>query len=294
MIKSMTGFGKGTERSPYGKITAEVKTLNHKHRSIACNPFNGFFLLEEKVKDVFTGKIYRGKVFVRISKEGTGVKKAAKGIEVNEPAAREYLKKIKRLQKKLGVKGELEIKDILSFPGVIESSSGKNEEALWPYIKKALEKAIRKLIDYRKAEGKCLAKDFTERLKKIKGHTENIKKFSKQAVSGYRKNLVKSIQELAQNTELDKGRLETEVALFARNCDIAEEITRLGGHLTAYKSAMNRVKTDVGKKLDFIAQEMQREANTIGSKSSDMKIAKSVIEIKSEIEKMREQIKNIE
>lgn len=294
MIKSMTGFGKGTQQSPYGKITAEVKTLNHKHRSIACNPFNGFFLLEEKVKDVFAGKIHRGKVFVRISKEGPGVKKSEKTVEISEPAAKEYLRKIKRLQKKIGIKGELEIKDILSFPGVIDSSAGKNEEALWPYIKKALGKAIKKLVDYRKAEGKCLEKDFTARLKKIKSSLESIKKYGKQGVSEYRNKLVKSIQEIAQDTELDKGRLETEVALFARNCDIAEEITRLQGHLAAYKNAMSKVKTDVGKKLDFIAQEMQREANTIGSKSSNLKITKAVIEIKSEIEKMREQIKNIE
>jgi uncharacterized protein (TIGR00255 family) len=294
MIRSMTGFGKGTHKSPYGKIIAEIKTLNHKNLSVTCNPFNGFFLLEEKIKDVFADKLHRGKVFVRITREATAKQKPMKQVEVNEPVAREYLKKIKKMQKSLGVKGELGIRDILSFPGVIETAGESQEEDLWPYINKALARAVDSLVVFRKAEGKRLAKDFTSRLAKIKKLTAGITKYGKEGVFEYRKKLVESIKDISANASVDKGRLESEVALFARNCDIAEEITRLQGHIISYREAMENVEQDAGKKLDFIAQEMQREVNTIGSKSGDLRIAKAVIEVKSEIERMREQIKNIE
>ena len=290
----MTGFGKGTEKSPYGKIIAEVKTLNHKNLSVTCNPFNGFFLLEEKIKDVFADKLHRGKVFVRITREATAKQKPLKESEINEPVAREYLKKIQKMQKSLGVKGELTIRDIISLPGVIETAGESGEEELWPYINKALTRAVDSLVIFRKAEGKRLAKDFDSRLAKIKKMTADITKYGKEGVVEYRKKLIESIKDISAKAEVDKGRLESEVALFSRNCDIAEELTRLQGHIVSYKEAMKKVEDDAGKKLDFIAQEMQREVNTIGSKSGDLRIAKAVIEVKSEIERMREQIKNIE
>ncbi|MFC1480013.1 YicC/YloC family endoribonuclease [Candidatus Omnitrophota bacterium] len=294
MIRSMTGFGKGEQKCPYGKITVEIKTLNHKTLNITCNPFNGFFLLEERMNKVFQGKVFRGKVFVRITRESADSQKNLRKIEVNEDVARDYLKKIKKMQKNLGIGGHLQIQDLITFPGVTESSAERKEEEIWPYIKNATQKALKSLVRYRQKEGQCLAVDFNKRLRSIKESIREIKKYEKQSVSDYRRKMVKSIRKIAESAELDKGRLETEVALFARNCDVAEEVTRLAGHVTAYKDAMKKVKTDVGKKLDFIAQEMQREANTIGAKSSYFRISKAVIELKSEIEKIREQIRNIE
>ncbi len=294
MIRSMTGFGKGTAKSPYGAITAEVKTLNHKCLSVSCASLNGFFTLEERIKTLFEGKVHRGKVYVKITIEGGSRKKPLQQVELNEAVAREYMKKINRARKRLGVGGDIDIRDLLSFPGVIEAKPEKNEEKVWPHVKKALLAAIGRLADYRRKEGARLAKDFIARLDNIKKDMRQIKKYGKQSVAAYRKKLVQSVKELAENAELDKGRLETEVALFAKNCDIAEEITRLEGHIVAYRDAMNKARADVGKKLDFIAQEMQREINTIGAKSGDFRISKAVIEIKSEIEKMREQTKNIE
>lgn len=293
MIKSMTGFGKGTQDSPYGKIAAEIKALNHRSLSITCSPFNGFFLLEENMKAVFEDKLFRGKIFVKVTNENVGMKKSLQKIEINENIAQEYLKKIGKLKKNLNLEGDLQIAELVKFPGVVENGT-ESEEKIWPYIEKALKKALNKLIKYRKTEGVRLAKDFNARLRRIEASIRKIKKYGKQSVTCYRKKLVKSIREIAKNTKPDKSRLETEVALFAKNCDIAEEITRLKGHLASYKEAMSKVRADVGKKLDFIAQEMQREANTIGAKSSDFGIAKMVIEVKSEIEKIREQIKNIE
>lgn len=294
IIKSMTGFGTGSQESPYGKITAEIKTLNHKNLSVSCNPFDGLFLLEEKVKEIIGTKLLRGKAIVRIAREHFKNPKSLHKIAVNEKTAKEYLKQINQSKKKLKVEGTIGINDLINLPGVLESSTEKKEETLWPYIKKALQGALENLVAYREAEGKNLAVDFERRLKSIHKQLQNIKKCEKQSIKRYRKRLSALIKDVLVSGSPDKNKLETEVALFARNCDIAEEITRLEGHIETFRSAMNNVKADAGKKLDFIAQEMQREINTIGSKSNDFNLARSVIEIKSEIEKMREQTKNIE
>lgn len=294
MIRSMTGFGKGSVQCPYGEITAEIKTLNHKSLSVNCMPFEGLFFLEEKIKNLFNGKVLRGKVFVRITRESTDKQKPLKKVVLNEPLAEEYLKKIKRAQKNLLIKGDLEVRDLVEFPGVVECGSESVEKKLWPHIKKATETALKDLVEYREQEGKRLAKDLKQRTQKIKKALKDVKKYGKKSVEEYRDKLTKTVNALSNKIELDKGRLETEVALFARNCDITEEMIRLEQHLSAYKASLERSKDDIGKKLDFIAQEMHREANTMSAKSSDFRVAKAVIEIKSEIEKMREQLKNIE
>jgi uncharacterized protein (TIGR00255 family) len=294
MISSMTGFGKGTAVCPYGKISVEIKTLNHKSLSISCNPFNGFFLLEERMKQLFENKIHRGKAFIRVTMESAGEQKDLQKITVNQKAAKEYLKKINKAKKDLKLGGEITINDIINFPGVLETSEDKKEEKLWPHIKAAVEKAVGSLITYRRNEGVKLARDFDSRLKKIKIRIREIRKSEKKSIEAYRKKVKESVLELSASAGMDKNRIEAEVALFAKNCDIAEEITRLDAHIEAYKDAVKKAKADVGKKLDFIAQEMQREINTIGAKSGDLKIAKNVIDVKSEIEKMREQIKNVE
>ena len=294
MIKSMTGFGKAAEDSPYGRIIIEIKTLNHKSLSINCTPFDGFFLLEEKLKNILQEKLFRGKVFVKISIENSSESKILQKIGINEAVAKEYLKKIKKTKKELGLPGEIEIKEIIALPGVIEYGSDKKAEKLWPYIKKAADKALTKLIEFRKNEGRRLEKDFKERLKMMQKAIKEIKKYEKQSVADYRKKLSKTIDELIGKGEVDKSRVEQEVAIFAKNCDITEEVVRLEHHCQSYKSTIEKAKTDVGKKLDFIAQEMHRETNTIGAKASDFRISKAVIDIKSEIEKTREQLKNIE
>lgn len=294
MIRSMTGFGKASVKGPDGTLTVELKTLNNKNLSISCTPYNGLFHLEEDVKAVLEKRLYRGKVFVKIDRESSPKEKKAQKIEVNEAAAKEYVTKIRAMQKKLGIGGEIQISDIISLPGILEVGGGKKDEDHWPTIKKALEKALDNLMVYRQAEGKRLAKDFKERLGLIAKAIKDIRKYEKESIEGHRKKLTKSMREISGNAEMDKRRMEDEVALFARNCDVAEEMTRLTGHIEAYRETINEAVHDVGKKLDFIAQEMHRETNTIGSKASDFRISNAVIEIKSEIDRMREQIKNIE
>ncbi len=294
MIRSMTGFGKASVKSPYGTITAEIKSLNHKSLSVGCNVYNGFFNLEEKVKKVLEKKMFRGKVFVNINTAGGEKNTNVKNVQVNEKVLSEYFKKIKQSQKRLKITGEIGIMELARFPGVVETVEEKSEEKQWPYIQKVVEGALKKLLLYRQTEGSKLAKDFYSRLHLIEKNVGIVKKYGDKSVEEYRKKLIRSIKDVSQKVIPDKSRLEAEVASFARNCDVAEEITRLSAHTAAYKDAVRTAKAEVGKKLDFIAQEMQREANTIGAKSNDFKVAKAVIEIKSEIEKLREQIRNIE
>lgn len=294
MIRSMTGFGKASAKGPQGTFTVELKTLNNKSLSISCTPYDGLFHMEEDVKAVLEKKLYRGKVFVRVDRESSPKEKRAQKIELNEDAAKEYMKKIRAMQKKLGIGGEIQIRDIISLPGILQIGGERKEEDAWPTIKQALEKALNCLMVYRQAEGKRLAKDFKERLDLISKAIKDIRKYEKESVTGQRAKLTKSMGEISGNPAMDKKRMEEEVAIFARNCDVAEEMTRLLGHIEAYRETIGKAVHDVGKKLDFIAQEMHRETNTIGSKASDFRISNAVIEIKSEIDRLREQIKNIE
>ena len=293
-IRSMTGFGKGSAGSPYGTVVAEIKTLNHKNLSVGCLPFEGLFLLEERVKSVFGSKVVRGKVTVKISVNLGEKGKASKKIRINEKVAKAYLKEAKNLQKKLSIQGRLEMKDILAFPGVIEQVNETKEENMWPYIKKAVKEAVDAVVKYREDEGAKLYKEFLKRLGKIKTGLKNIEKYEKESIKLYRGRLSGKITEATGIKKINKLNLEEEVALFARNCDIAEETCRLGNHVETYSETLRKEEAEAGKKLDFIAQEMHREANTIGSKASDYRISNEVIGIKSEIEKIREQVKNIE
>ncbi|MBU1084510.1 MAG: YicC/YloC family endoribonuclease [Candidatus Omnitrophota bacterium] len=290
----MTGFGKGRERFSGGMIEVEIKTLNHKTLSITCNPVEDLFLAEQQLQKLVEEKIFRGKVFVRISKERTKEAAVPRKMILNEKTARAYLRKINTLKGKLKLKGNIEIRDIIAYPGVMEISKEEEKAVSWTIIRKAALKALDGLIAYRKTEGEKLAKDFKKRLARIEKDLKNIREHSKESVKDHRAKLIQSTKEIPGTGKIDRTKLGEEIALFARNCDITEEITRLGGHVSAYRSAISGSEKDVGKKLDFIAQEMQREANTIGAKSSDFSISKAVIEIKSEIEKIREQIRNIE
>ena len=236
----------------------------------------------------------RGKAVVRVTLDSIGRKRSLKKIQINEKIVHEYITETRKIQKKTKVKGEIHIRDVLSFPGVIEQLSEKREEKIWPYVRKASEEALRDLMGYREREGAELSKEFSSRLRKIETSLKGIKKYEKQSVKEYRDKLTGKILKATGKKKIDKINLEEEVALFARSCDIAEEICRLESHIEAYRDVLKTATADVGKKLDFIAQEMHREANTIGSKAGDYRISNAVIEIKSEIEKIREQGKNIE
>lgn len=289
----MTGFGKASLKIKDGAIDVEIRSVNHKYLEITSKLSNGISVLEDKTREAIQKKICRGKINVFITFEGRDI--SGKDAVIDEKLSRKYVNTIRGLKNKLLLKGDIDIKDIISLPGVVDYREAKKDYTkLWRIIQKVLFSALRDLEKERLKEGYELKKELLKRITIIEAALKVIDKRSSVNIGNYRSRLTSTIANLTNSESFDKTRLETEVALFAKNCDITEEITRLKSHLTGLKDLINKTSDEVGKKLDFISQELQREINTIGSKSSDFKISQRVIEIKGEIEKIREQAKNIE
>ncbi len=292
MIRSMTGFGKAVVKSKQGTVIVEMRALNHKFFELSPKLPNGLSQFEDKLKGIIHQKVRRGKVYLNI--ELNDQKNGAQRISINRDMARRYNSELARLKKLLGLKGEVRLDRLISLPGVIVTDVARpNSQRAMPRVKEALKKALDELIKDREKEGKALCKDLTKRVANIRAAVEHIDERAALSVVKYKNHLINRIKELTGTKNVDKGRLAQEVALFAKNSDVSEELTRLDSHLISFKDSL-RVHAEVGKKLDFIAQELHREANTIASKCSDFKISKSVIQVKSEIEKIREQVKNVE
>ena len=288
----MTGFGQATLRSKSGRLKVEMRALNNKFFDITNRLPDKFYTFEDKIRALIQRKIKRGKVSVSVVYDEGANREVH--ISINEKAARRYYNQLLKLKRFLKLKGEIRFEDIISYPGLISyQAENKGEERFWPFLREAIEKALDKLIKDRLHEGMVLSKDMVKRVSNIEKALVYIKKRSEVNTAQYRNRLAKRVKDLSNGKELDKTRLETEVAIFAKNCDIQEEITRIKGHTRSFKKCLHS-RNEIGKKLDFIAQELHREINTIGSKASDFRISQGVIQVKSEIEKIREQVKNIE
>ncbi|MDD5136548.1 MAG: YicC family protein [Candidatus Omnitrophica bacterium] len=292
MVRSMTGFGKGEARFKSGKVTVEIKTVNHKFFDATLKLPNGITAFEDKIKEILQKRVKRGKVNLNLSYDGVLLK--AERMSIDRKSARNYYHELEGLKRYLGLKEDINIKDVITLPGVLNFASLEAGLAVfWPKIKTALDMAIGKLISDREKEGKALSKDLASRAGKIAAMLRVIKSRTHLNVEEYRRKFTDRVKDLTGGRDIDMGRLEMEVAIFAKNSDISEEITRLENHLSNFNKTIS-AGGEVGKKIDFIAQELHREINTIGSKASDFKISKNVIEIKGEIEKIREQAKNLE
>ena len=292
MIRSMTGFGKASAAAKKGKVTVEIKTVNHKFFDAGLKLPNHITLFEDRIKELLQKRINRGKVNLNLTCESALLK--GDRININKETAKNYYNELKSLKKYLGLEGDIATKDLILLPGVVSYEAAEEGlDEIWPKIKAALDKALGALVRDREKEGRALAADLNKRAKRIAGMLAIIKSRADLNIGEYRKRFAERVKDLTGGREIDRGRLEMEVAIFAKNSDISEEITRLENHLANFKKTIIS-NGEVGKKLDFIAQELHREINTIGSKASDFKIAKNVIEIKSEIEEIREQAKNLE
>ena len=288
----MTGFGKGEASFKSGKLTVEIKTVNHKFFDATLKLPNGISAFEDRIKEILQRRVKRGKVNLNLTHDGVLPKNDR--LSINKRAAKNYYNELEGLKNHLGLTEEIKIRDLIALPGVLSFDALEQGLAsFWPKIKKALDMSIDKLIADREKEGKALAADLLTRTRKIDTLLATIRSRAHLNIDEYRKRFAERVKDLTGGRDIDTGRLEMEVAIFAKNSDISEEITRLGSHLANF----NKVLADggeVGKRIDFIAQELHREINTIGSKASDFKISKNVIEIKGEIEKIREQAKNLE
>lgn len=293
MIKSMTGFGRGESAANRGALKIEIRTLNSRFFEISSRLPEHFMAFEDRIRAEIAKKVKRGKANLSLTYESPG--KSSPKLIIDTKLAHKYKDLLLSLKRSLNVKDDIGLSQIISFPNVITVEDAPKDEAkLWPDVKSALDRAIASLIKMREAEGRNLADDILKRKKAILKDIVLIERRSKLSSKEYRVQLLKKIKELSSGKiNLDKGRVELEVALFAKNSDISEELTRIKAHLGSFEDALKR-ETEVGRKLDFITQELHREINTVGQKTNYYKISQLAIAIKGEIEKIREQVQNIE
>lgn len=294
MIKSMTGFGRGEYTDGKRNITVEIKSVNHRYSDISIKMPRRYSFAEDKVKSTIKSKIKRGKVDVSIMVEN--ITENDINIKLNEPIAKQYFENLKTLQDSFELSGDITLRLLATMPDVMKAIPDvEDEEEIEKAILIPVEEAAANLEKMRGVEGEKLAEDLLSRGETIKEILDKIEERAPGVVVDYTAKLKERITELlAGNATLPEERILTEAAIFADKCAIDEEITRLNSHLIQLKKIVDSPNDAEGKKLDFLVQEMNREANTIGSKANDITITNHMLEIKSEIEKIREQVQNVE
>ncbi|MBP2072478.1 MAG: hypothetical protein PWQ59_500 [Thermoanaerobacterium sp.] len=291
MIKSMTGYGRGEISENGFHVCVEIKTLNHRFLDVSLRLPKPLSALEEKLRLRIADSIKRGRVEINVSLETYG--KSLDVLELNSDLLNQYLAILNTIKDKFALSGDIKVSDILSLSGVIEIKNVDIDvDNLWVTLDKALSIGIKNLIDMRVSEGIKLKDDIMNRLDILSNIIDKIEERGPIVVKEYKKKLEARIRELTGN-DFDQNRFLTEVAVMADRTSIAEEITRFRSHISQFRDSLDS-DMPIGKKLDFLTQEMNREANTIGSKSVDLDIVNGVIELKDQIEKIREQVQNIE
>lgn len=292
MIKSMTGFGRSEIVNEERKIVVEIKAVNHRYCDMNVKLPKKLNYFETTIRNFLKDYIQRGKVDVFITYED--YTKSNVCVKYNKEIAAEYIAYLKSMSEEFGLVTDLKPSVIGRFPEVFSLEEQNADEAvIWEHLKGAVEEAAEKFVNSRIAEGENLKNDLIGKLDEMLRIVEFIEAHSPEIISDYKAKLIEKIAELAANAQIDEQRIATEVTLFADKVCVDEEIVRLKSHIEGTKSILIEGGS-VGRKLDFIAQEMNREANTILSKSNSLKISDMGINLKTEIEKVREQIQNIE
>jgi uncharacterized protein (TIGR00255 family) len=294
MIKSMTGFAQTVFSDEELQMTLTVRTYNNRFLDINMRLGSPFFSLEERVKAFVASQISRGRVEISLQSAGQEKKIGQGALAINWPVAEVYYGLLQELKTKLGIPGEVELSHLLTLKDLmVFQEKAFSEEALWKKIAIPLKKVFQDLLKMRSGEGRNLKEDLQGRLTSIQREGSAIGERVPVVVEAHRQRLADRLKKWTSQVELDPARLAQEVAILADRSDISEELTRLNSHIKQFRNLFQE-KQPVGKKMDFLLQEMNREANTIGSKSMDSQIAHQVVSIKAELEKMREQVQNIE
>jgi len=292
MVRSMTGFGRAEVLAEQYKATCEVKSVNHRYFEFSVRAPRTCGFLDERLKRFFQERVSRGKVECYVSLEFLG----DSGIEVNlnAPVLRGYLDAFAAMESDFDVKNDVCASSLLRVPDLFQvQKKAVDEDAVWSVVARAAGEAAEKFIAMREAEGQRLQDDILSRSDEILRHVAFIEERSPQTVIEHNEKLLGRMRELLENASVDEQRLLTEAAIFADKIAVAEETVRLRSHLQQLADFLAAPEA-VGRKMDFLVQEINREANTIGSKASDIEIARRVVEIKSNVEKIREQVQNIE
>lgn len=293
MIRSMTGYGKGESENQLYKLKIELKSVNHRYLDVNLKLPRYLIYLEEGIKKLIKEKINRGKVDVFVNFDFSDA--SSMDVKVDIPLARSFKFALEELKTELEIDDTIRLNNILSISDVIKTEKKElDEDLVWETIKEATEEALDKILQMREYEGEQLKADIFNKLDNIEAISSRIEMRAPLVVEEYRGKLNERIQSiLEEGTVVDPDRLAMEVAIYADKSSIDEELTRLKSHVLQLKAILSEDGA-VGRKLDFLIQEFNREVNTIGSKSSDSDIVKAVVELKSEIEKIREQVQNIE
>ncbi len=293
-MKSMTGYGRGECAREGFKITVELSAVNRRQSEVSVNLPREIEMLEAQVRDLINAQVARGRVSARIGIHAGNGNLSARA-HLNLPLAKAYATELARLAKHLKLSGELTLEHILRAPGVFQTDEElMDPERIWPVVEKALKQALAALVKMREREGAHLAMDLTARIGMMKKSARQIQEQAPKTAENYRKHLLERIKAAGiESLAPDDERFLKEIVLFADRSDITEELTRLQSHFQQFEDC-RKSADPVGRTLDFLAQEMNREINTIGSKANDPVISRAVVTLKAELERFREQAQNVE
>ena len=292
MIKSMTGFGRCELSNEKLKITVELKSVNHRYLDVNIRMPKKLNFFESAIRTLLKEYMQRGKVDMFISYEDYSEQTLA--VKYNATIAKEYLTYLQQMADEFNLENDIRVSSLSRYPEVLTmEEQSADEDELWSDLSQAIREACTQFVATRTTEGEPLKQDLVEKLHHMRDNVDKVEQRAPQIIAEYRSKLMEKVNELLGDTQIDEARLSTEIVLFADKICTDEETVRLKSHITSMLNALERSE-GIGRKLDFIAQEMNREANTILSKSNDLETSDIAIELKTEIEKVREQIQNIE
>lgn len=293
MIRSMTAYGRGEYRSGDTLFVAEIKSLNHRYRDIVLRIPKKFLVVEKDLKSLISSRFRRGRieVFIEIQSEGGAI---LYDLEVNTSLAKSYFEIFNQLADQFGLDQEIQLDSLLQMKDVVVAKPAEIDmEQVKHGLQEALVQALDPLEVMRSREGETIEADFQQRIALLGRYLDDVEKRAPDLVEEHRNRLEDNLNRMLKDVAMDESRLAQEVALFAEKSDITEEIVRTRSHLGQFREYMSQDDA-VGRRLDFLIQEINREVNTIGSKTSDSFVARVVVEMKAELEKLREQVQNVE
>ena len=290
-MKSMTGFGRASLESNGQNYIIEIKTVNNKYSDITVKSPKRLSFMEDKIRKQIANRITRGKVEVSVSFFDFSNK--SKNVVLNKEIAKEYIKQLREIADENNLSENISVVEIAKLPDILNSIDSDNDEEIAGEALQCLNMALDSLIEMRKTEGENIKQDLLVRIERVQNLVDKIAENSKGIVEEYVSKLEKRVKEILKTDVVDENRIAQEAVIYADKTSIEEELTRLNSHIVQFKELVNS-DGPVGKKLDFMIQEMNRETNTIGSKAGSGEITKAVIDLKVELEDIREQIQNIE
>lgn len=292
-MRSMTGYGRAELETPYGRLSVQIKSFNHKYRSVSCKLPHQFSPLEARAVELIGSRIARGTIYVIVDLLPRPDASPPKEVFVDLDLAGKLKGELEEMGRRLGVEGEVDLQMLASMPGVVDLVETQLEpEKMWGWLEEAMNRAIDKLEEMRLAEGERMREEMERRLASIASSVNRIEELAEGMVDEYRERLRRRMRELL-GEGYDEGRILMEAALMAERSDISEEIARLKSHISQFSSLLSSAEP-VGKQLDFLLQEMHRESNTIASKATRGEIVSETIKLRSEIDKIREIAQNVE